>query len=283
MERHIAVICNPLSGKGKPLQLLPRFEHYLQSKQLRYTSFIKDLPPTLDSFTDLVILGGDGTLNYTLNHFRDIGIPIGYISCGTGNDIGKLLLGGQSYEQQFETAVFAPAKNTDCGACNDRLFLNGAGIGFDGRVAKKLLAKSLLKGKAAYYTTVITLLLFYKESEVSITAGNVTWKAPLFMLNAANGKTYGGGFNVAPKADISDGLLELITVGEISLFQRMKYLPVIEKGKHLDQPLPFIDYRQCGKVIIESPAPLDAHLDGEYLSAARFEIEILPGKLLLRY
>lgn len=283
MTRHIAVICNPLSGKGKPLQLLPRFEHYLHSQQLRYTSFIKDLPDTLDGFTDLVILGGDGTLNYTINHFHKINIPIGYISCGTGNDIGKLLLNGKSYEQQFETAIFASAKKTDCGRCNNRLFLNGAGIGFDGRVAKKLLAKSFLKGKAAYYTTVLYQLLFYKETEVHITTAGAAWKTHLFMLNAANGKTYGGGFNVAPRADINDGLLELITVSRISLFRRMRYLPVIEKGKHLDRALPFIDYRQSGKITITSPVPLDTHLDGEYLCDTRFEIEILPGQLAIRY
>ena len=50
---------------------------------------------------------GYGTINYTLNHFKNINIPVGMISCGTGNDIATLLLGNTSTQQQFETALFS--------------------------------------------------------------------------------------------------------------------------------------------------------------------------------
>jgi len=58
-------------------------------------------------------------------------------------------------------------------------------------------------------------------------------------------------------------------------------LPVIEKGKHLH--LPFIKHFRTKKLIITSDKPMDAHLDGEYYSAKRFEIEVLPAKYLFRY
>jgi diacylglycerol kinase (ATP) len=58
-------------------------------------------------------------------------------------------------------------------------------------------------------------------------------------------------------------------------------LPVIEKGKHLE--LPFIKYFRTKKIIITSEQPMDAHLDGEYHSARRLEIEVLPAKYLFRY
>lgn len=153
MSRYIAVVCNPLSGKGKPLKLLPLFEAYLREEGLTFQSFAGELPDSLAAFTDLVIMGGDGTLNYVLNHFKTIGIPIGYISCGTGNDVGMLLMPGKTFNEQFKSAVYAEPHKVDVGVCNGRLFLNGAGIGFDGWVVKRLLAKSLFILKEKPLTT----------------------------------------------------------------------------------------------------------------------------------
>jgi diacylglycerol kinase family enzyme len=96
------------------------------------------------------------------------------------------------------------------------------------------------------------------------------------MINIANGKAYGGGFKVAPKANIEDGLLDLNIVGEIASFKRFYYIPVIEKGKHLD--LSFIQYHHTKKVEINSANALPAHMDGEYFSSDHFIIECLPKR-----
>ncbi len=282
-NRHIAIICNPKSGKGKPLKLLPQFETYVASNGFSFQSFTGALPSTLETFTDLVIMGGDGTINYVANHFKQINIPIGIIRCGTGNDFTELLYGKISVEQSFEAALFATPKPVDAGSCNGLLFTNGVGIGFDGWVVNKLLAKRLFTGKAAYYSTVVSLLLFYRESNITITIDGKTHDTSLFMLSAANGKTYGGGFKVAPKASVTDGLLDLLIVKKISLLQRLRYLPVLEKGKHLDKPLPFIQYKQPKNIAITSSVPLQAHLDGEHLIAKTFEISILPSYFMIRY
>jgi diacylglycerol kinase (ATP) len=283
INRHIAIICNPKSGKGKPLQLLPLVEAQILKNGFSSQSFVEQLPSTLETFTDLIIMGGDGTINYTINHFRKIAIPIGLIRCGTGNDFTELLLGKKSVEESIHTAIFANAQNVDAGICNERLFLNGAGIGFDGWIVKNLLAKKLFTGMAAYYSTVISLLLFYKELTVTLQLDGKTITDSLFMFSAANGKTYGGGFKVAPKANVADGLLDSIWVKKISLLKRLRYLPVLEKGKHLDTPLSFIHYEQSKQITIQSKVPLHAHLDGEHMMANSFEIKILPNYFLVRY
>lgn len=225
-------------------------------------------------------MGGDGTLNYVLNHFKNISIPIGYIPCGTGNDFGYLIHGRKSVQEYVQDALFANPKLVDVGICNNRLFVNGVGIGFDGWVVKKLLAKRFFTGKAAYYSTVISLLFFYRETPVHITVDSQSYTTDLFMFSAANGKTYGGGFRVAPLADVQDGKLECISIKDIPLFKRLRYLPVIEKGNHLK--LPFIKYQQARSILIESKTQLQAHLDGEYLQANRFEIRILPQHFIFR-
>ena len=112
----------------------------------------------------------------------------------------------------------------------------------------------------------------YKQN--SISSAEKTFEEKFMMISIANGTRYGGGFYVAPLAKPDDGLLDVNLVGPLSVFKRLRYLPVIEKGKHLD--LPFINYYNTQKITISSNQPIQAHLDGEYLEADELVIEILP-------
>jgi diacylglycerol kinase family enzyme len=96
------------------------------------------------------------------------------------------------------------------------------------------------------------------------------------MISITNGKRFGGGFRVAPNAIITDGLLDVNIIGTVSPVNRVKYLPVIEKGAHLG--LDFIKYKQSERIIIHSSVQLDAHMDGEYFTDNSFDIEILPKR-----
>jgi diacylglycerol kinase (ATP) len=275
MKEHYLIICNPLSGKGKAAAILPSFEDFLRSKEISFETFLGDYPKQLESYSCLVIMGGDGTINYVLNHYREINIPIAFIIGGTGNDYASLHVKNASIQDQFEIAIQAQNTLVDAGICNNKLFINGVGIGFDGWVVKRNIGKRFFTGITAYYSTIISLLLFYKESEISITIGNKQWKQNAFMLSIAKGKTYGGGFRVAPEAHPSNGALDCIIIGKIGLLNRFRYLPVIEKGKHL--ALPFVHYEKSNEIIhIEANHSLQAHLDGEWMENKVFTIQLLP-------
>ena len=100
------------------------------------------------------------------------------------------------------------------------------------------------------------------------------------MISAANGSRFGGGFMVAPKAEISDGQLELVLIKPIPVWKRLRYLPLMKKGKHLS--FDFVEYEQVKKLIVQSKSLLPAHLDGEVIEANRFEIEVLEGRFWVR-
>lgn len=90
------------------------------------------------------------------------------------------------------------------------------------------------------------------------------------MLSAANGKVYGGGFKVAPNANISDGKLEIILCKRVSLFKRMYFLPLVKLGRHLHKSA--IEYQQLEEITIASDCPIPAQLDGEPLIEKNFHI-----------
>lgn len=279
-KKHIAIICNPLSGKGKPLQVLATVEEIFKNQHVSFSVFKNNLPE-LNTFTHLLVLGGDGTLNYTLNFYKNIPIPLGIIPCGTGNDIAYALLGRKSVHEYINSFLHGKETKVDVGQCNQKLFLNGGGFGFEGWVVRRLLAKRFFTGLAAYYSTVVSLLMFYRETATKVIIDGQERQIPLFMFSAANGPTVGGGFHVAPGASFSDGQLDFLTVGKINLLTRIKYLPLIEKGKHLEEKVDFLNFMRGREASLSSDKYIQAHLDGEWLEAKHFDIKILPAHLTL--
>ena len=101
------------------------------------------------------------------------------------------------------------------------------------------------------------------------------------LISVMNGHRAGGGFHIAHSSAIDDGLLDVVIVDKLNPLLRLRWLPVIEKGKHLE--LPFIKHFRTKRLIITSEELMETHLDGEYYSAKRLEIELLPAKYLFRY
>jgi YegS/Rv2252/BmrU family lipid kinase len=279
MNLPICILFNSLSGKGKGLNLIPKIENHLNENGFQYEVFKDNFPVSLADFFTLIIVGGDGTIQNVFNHYRDIEIPVLLIKAGTGNDFYEHLYGKNTWLEQLGKLNPYQTFKVDAGICNNRIFLNGLGIGFDGEVVKSGLGKKWFSGKAAYMSTVLSLLFTHKESDIEVKLNDKLIKGPMFMLSVANGSTYGGGFKVAPNADLQDGVLEFAWVKKISLLKRIVYLPVIEKGKHLH--LPYIDYKQIEKVEISSVQNLQAHLDGEWFEANEFKVDILKRKYTL--
>lgn len=275
-NKHVALVCNPFAGNGKALYLADKIAIHLKEKEIHYSIFTAHWPLIWNDVTEAWIIGGDGTLNYFINRYPDLEIPLSIYNGGTGNDFHELLYGNITLEQQIEKVLRGTLHEIDAGLCNGKLFLNGVGIGFDGAIVEDLLSQKKSKGKFAYLLSILKNILGYKEKNCFIHFDNHTFSQECFMINIANGKAYGGGFKVAPKAKIDDGLIDMNIVGRIAPFKRFIYIPVIEKGKHLK--LSFIQYHQIKKVEIKCSKVLPAHMDGEYFKSDHFLIECLPKR-----
>jgi diacylglycerol kinase (ATP) len=280
-EKNIAILCNPLAGAGRALPLAEKIGAKLSERQIPHHIFSSNWPPEFAEFTELWIVGGDGTLNYFVNHYPSIGLPLVIFNGGTGNDVHWLLYGKMDLEEQIEKVLVAATKPVDLGRCNDRYFLNGVGVGFEGIVAKDLSGKIKRPGKASFMTAILRRIFFYRSRSYQTFSEELNTTGARLIIDVANGQRAGGGFHIAPLSAIDDGWLDVVLVNKLHPFMRLSYLPIIEKGKHLH--LPFIKHYRTRKILIESEEEISAHLDGEYYSAKRLEIEILPGSLLFRY
>ena len=280
--KNIAIVCNKFAGNGRSVPIAQRIVDDLQKRNTSATLFNTDWPHDLLAFTDVWIIGGDGTLNYFFNRYPGINVPLVVFNGGTGNDVYSLLYKNISFEEQMEIALNGTAKPIDAGKCNEKYFLNGVGIGFEGAVAKSLTnKKKTKKGKAAFMGAIVQNIFFYSSKKYDVVSNEYKVNGEKLLISVMNGHRAGGGFHIAPESAIDDGLLDIIIVEKLNPFRRLRWLPVIEKGKHIG--LPFVKHFRTQKLIVTSPVAMDTHLDGEYYSAKRLEIEILPAKYLFRF
>ena len=279
MNDCIGLFCNPSPENARALRQTEEISQYLSRQGRPFQAFTGSWPATLDGNSQAWIIGGDGTLNWFINQYPDCTLPLAAVPAGSANDFHWTLYRGQmnsSASRFAERFLQGHTCAIDAGSCNGRLFLNGVGIGFDGAIVRDLIGKKKLAGKASYLLSVLKHIMTYQEKFLSLSGDGLRKSGDCLLLSVANGRRYGGDFLVAPKAKLDDGLLDLNFVGRIAALQRMRYLPVIEKGEH--GALPFVWQGRSRELLVECAQALPAHLDGEFLSAARFEIHCLPER-----
>lgn len=281
IEQHIAILVNPTSGKGKALKTGAWLEQQLIQKNISFHLFRKDWPGNLDGFTEAWVVGGDGTVNYYINKYNQAGLPFAVFKGGTGNDFAWKLYGDAGLQQQLDTVLAAAPKHTDAGECNGKLYANSLGIGFDGEVLRSMTTIRWLGGHLGYLWIVIRKIFTFREFKFTIWTPEEMLDEKFLLVIVNNSSRTGGGFMVTPEASVTDGKLDMVLCKPLSLFKRLRYLPVIEKGKHLNRS--FIHFRQEKEVQVNCDKVLFAQLDGELISSDTFDIRVLPGKLLIKY
>ena len=145
LPRNIALVVNPVQPKA--IAVANTIVAVLKCKNIEHTVFTTSWPQNWVDITEAWVVGGDGTLNYFINQYPQFELPIALFKGGTGNDFQKLLYGKITIEQQIKKLLGGNVHFVDAGLCNDKLFLNGVGIGFDGAIVKSLLVRKKLQAR----------------------------------------------------------------------------------------------------------------------------------------
>lgn len=232
----------------------------------------------------VIALGGDGTWGNVargiLESGRDARLVI--IAAGTGNDFGHALrLPVADYAAMARIAASARSERIDLGCIDGRAFLNVAGAGIATEVLEAIQSPSVLRGSIRYLAAAVPRLHRFGaiDARIACDAAEPAPGAPFLAIVASNGARFGGGFRVAPRASVQDGLLDLITVRDATLARRAALLLRARIGRHLAEPeVRHTHVRHC--VVTFARVPL-LDVDGELRSAVSniVEIECLPGAL----
>lgn len=238
---------------------------------------------------DVIAAGGDGTVHEIANGILSSGasVALGIVPAGNGNDYACQTLGlPRDYVRALAISLDGAPAAMDAGVVNGRYFVNSLGVGIDANIAaaaERLKRVPLLRGQALYYAASLSELIFHYDRcpQLTLAADGEPPTNRAYALAAVSlGPTYGGGFQINPGADPRDGLFDLCTIAKPSQMRALRLLPLVEKGQHIHQPE--VTRRRVRTLEMEAKRPIFAHLDGEVLSAARFEVRILPGALRVR-
>lgn len=246
--------------------------------------------------THLIAVGGDGTLNEVANGMMQAcknmdesafsRYRIGLLPLGTGNDFARNFNPFSNTEELLEMIFQDRYKKVDIGhirlACGkERYFMNIADSGIGGKVAEKMEAMPRWMGSfLTYQYAVLRTLFTYKKPDVIIRGNGFTYTGPILAVIMANGVYFGGGLGIAPRALLDDGMMEVVILGKVSIWDYFKNLHKVRKCISLSHPQAF--YNQSSHIKIETlqqDVPVD--IDGEFGGYLPLQAEIIPKKIKL--
>ncbi len=268
----VHILYNPLSGSGKGSERVQALKELLSGKELDFCD-IRDIHDYAELFAkvadddDLVVAGGDGTLNKFVNFTDGMEYPknLYYYAMGSGNDFrqdidpeNKGLIPLGEYVKDLPT-VEVNGKSYK--------FINGIGYGIDGyccEVGDELAKKS---DKPINYAGIAIkgLLFHYKPTNATVTVDGVTkeykkvWLAPTM-----NGRYYGGGMDIAPNQDRlnKDRKISTVVLYGSGKLKTLIVFPSIFKGTHTGHT-EMVSITEGYEATVKFDRPVALQIDGE--------------------
>lgn len=159
----------------------------------------------------VVAVGGDGSVNDVIRGLYGTETALAIIPKGSGNGLARALQIPMKVEQALQLINRANTQMIDIGKANGRIFASNAGLGYDALICKKF-ANSKRRGLAIYSWLVTKYMWLYRDRSWTIKVNGEILKRKAFLINVANGTQMGYDFKIAPDADWTDGLFDLIII-----------------------------------------------------------------------
>lgn len=258
-----------------------KFDIVLTRKKGDATELVRKACAENPGFTRIYACGGDGTLNEVVSGMVGMeNVALCPVPVGSGNDFIRYFDMPKERFLDIKNLIHLEPISCDVLKCGDFYALNNISAGLDAITGKRqqtVKKLPLVSGGAAYklalgYSFLSAMknpITFEIDDEpMTVGIGNVT------LAVVGNGKFYGGGFKATPLADISDGLMDFITVPTISRLEFLKYVGDYKNGRHLET-MPQVIFKKCRKLKMISPAPITLQADGEIHVRSNPTIEIL--------
>jgi len=305
------VIVNPKSGGGlseaKWARLVGRLSEGLGPFDAAFTEargHAHDLARQAAPQRDLVVaFGGDGTISEVaggLLEAKRAGLAevpeLGIIPRGTGGDYRRSLALPDDLGQAARHVSASHARVVNSGHVSyvrhdgqpgHGTFVNVASFGFSSAVAHRANGSSkALGGKVAFLSATLGSLVSYENNDIILRInGGEPIQRRMLLTAIGNGRFFGGGMKICPNASLDGDGLNMVTVGDLSKAEVMRYLPRIFGGNHLT--IDGVSELRDVHTVEARPADPDAHipieLDGETPGRLPATFTFVPRSLRVRF
>jgi len=274
-QRNIIYIINPISGTRTKKDLQQLVERSTEAQHIPYQifpsvasgdySFLHSIIEE-QKITDIVIAGGDGTVSQVAGSLMGQNVNFGIIPCGSGNGLAFAARIPKQPAKALEIVFTGKATPIDGFYINGQFACMLCGLGFDAKVAHEF-AKQPKRGLATYATLVGRNFFSADPYSFVVESNGLSFSTEAFLISIANSNQFGNNFTIAPKALLSDGLLDVViakkTAKPLLLFNLIKQILAGQLSKienSLNNPVIYFQTSEL-KIINTSLAPL--HIDGD--------------------
>jgi diacylglycerol kinase (ATP) len=298
------IIVNPIAGNGRAHGLAPRIQRWLDAHgrparmlETRERGHAERLASTAGDLGHdrVVVVGGDGTIQEVVNGLLVAGrtnggkVPaLGAVPGGNGNDLVRDLALPLDPMAALVVALGEETRPIDVALASgpdgrERHFAVAGGVGFDAQVAHIMFEHRWpwQRGQVGYFLSTFFELLRFRNREIVLTVdahdGERRIDRTSLLVAFANGPYYGGGMQICPGADLSDGFLDVCVAGDLTRWEAIRLLPGIYKGAHVGHPK--VEFIRARSVHFDGDGGTLVHLDGEPFGGLPVTIDLLPAAL----
>ncbi len=285
MERRLVYLVNPISGTQKKEDIKQHIKDLTTAQNIPFEivptnasgnyDFLKDKIQK-EEITDLIIVGGDGTVNQVVGAlYKYVDVNYGIIPVGSGNGLANAAGIPRKPKDAIQYLFSNSAKHVDAFTINEKFSCMLSGVGFDAQVAQDFAASGS-RGLLTY--TQQSLLNFFKAQpyQFEITVDDFTFFTESYFVSIANGNQFGNNVTIAPLANLSDGLLDVVIVQKMSKAKLpFAVLQQIRGNNKLQELVNEINtknvlYFQTQNLTVRNIKLAPLHIDGEPTETADF-------------
>jgi len=300
----VLFVVNPASGAGKAGREWAQVQTWLPSTGIPHETVFTTRPleateiaqrAVRESRPVVVAVGGDGTLNEVVNGFFHNGAPIptttklAMVPLGTGGDFRRTLRIPLDVRAAVQILSAGIARRLDVGCVTYqaadgstavRHFINIADAGLGGDVVQQMGNGTKRFGSMAYTLGGFRALIGFRNKPMTVDVDDVTHQLPKAQqVVIANCQYFGGGMQMAPTASPTDGVFDVILIGNAGKIETMRGMNDFRAGKHLDQTNPKIELLYGKRISVTSPVKVRIDVDGEAVGFLPALFEIQPGSI----
>ncbi len=296
-QRHIVVAINPNASFGKGRDVGPRAVDRFRAAGFRVTPLVERNFEKLraaalreiEGADALIVIGGDGMVNFGVNLTVNTQIPLGIVPSGTGNDMARGLgIPFDDTDTAVDIAIAAldrPLRRIDAGRVRhgkgDASFTTWFGCllsaGFDALCNERANQMRWPKGPSRYTLALLIELLRLRPFDYHLVLDGKPHDERGVLLAVANNVSLGGGMLIAPDALVDDGQLDVVFVRPLGRYRFLRIYPEVFSGNHL-RHTEVVWTKRVSSIRIEEPRVV-AYADGERVGSLPIDIDVVPGAL----
>jgi YegS/Rv2252/BmrU family lipid kinase len=290
MARKIIYLINPISGtqgKSSVRELIKKrtreagieFEIISSSARGQYENLQEKIRK--EHFTDIVVCGGDGTINAIADKLKNQDLNIGIIPLGSGNGLAFTAKIPSQPSRALDVIFRGQSAYIDAFTINDRFSCMLCGIGFDAAVAHAF-ADEKRRGLQTYIKASLVEYFKAKPYPFDIELPQKRIRTEAFFISIANSNQFGNNFTIAPQASLNDGLLDVVIVKKMSklilpfsMISQVTGINALQSARDYTGEKNIV-YIQTPSVKIRNPEMAPLHIDGDPKETAPdFSIKII--------